>query len=123
MGDLRRPSLSCLGTLPGATPDDHVPYRADCSTSWLAADTGKPRLRMMHPTPFSLALDVAGPFKTKGRYFDESKYKHILVGAYRIPAQLRKDPKVEEEVGCPEDTPRGRGGRADPDPLELDEGT
>ena len=59
---------------------------------------------MMHPTPFSLALDIAGPFKTKGRDFDESKYKYLLAGAYRIPAQLLKDAKVEEEV-VPEDTP------------------
>ena len=35
---------------------------------------------MMHPTPFSLALDIAGPLKTKGRDFDESKYKYLLVG-------------------------------------------
>ena len=101
--------------------NDHVPYRADCSTCLLAAGTGKPHRRMMHPTPFSLALDIAGPFKTKGRDFDESKYKYLLVGAYRILAQLLKDPKVEEEV-VPEDTPPGRDGRADPDPLELDEG-
>ena len=73
------------------------------------------------PTPFSLALDIAGPFKTKGRDFDGSNYKYLLVGAYRIPAQLCKDPKVEEEV-VPEDTPPRRDGRADPDPLELDEG-
>ena len=69
---------------------------------------------MMHPTPFSLALD-------KGRDFDESKYKYLFVGAYRIPAQLLKDPKVEGEV-VPEDTPPGRDGRADPEPLEVDEG-
>ena len=77
--------------------------------------------RYWQTTSFSLALDVAGQFKTKGRDFDESKYKYLLVGAYRIPAQLLKDPKVEEEV-VPEDTPPGRDGRADPDPLELDEG-
>ena len=52
--------------------------------------------------------------KTKGRNFDESNYKYLLVGAYRIPAQLPKDPKVEEEV-VPEDTRRSR-------PIELDEG-
>ena len=39
----------------------------------------------------------------------------------RVPGQLRKDPKVEEDV-VPEDTPPGTDGRADPDPLELDEG-
>ena len=98
--------------------NDHVPYRADCSTCLLAAGTGKPHRRMMHPTPFSLAVDIASPFMTKGRDFDESKYKYLLVGAYRIPAQLLKDPRVEEEV-VPEDTPPGRDGRADPDPLEC----
>ena len=61
---------------------------------------------MMHPTPFSLALDIAGPFTTKGRDFDESENTYLLVGAYRIPAQRLKDPKVEEEF-VPEDTPPG----------------
>ena len=46
--------------------NDHVPYRADCSTCLLAAATGHRRRRVKHPCPFSLALDIAGPFKTEG---------------------------------------------------------
>ena len=61
--------------------NDHVPHRADCSTCLLAAATGHRHRRVKHPCPFSLALDIAGPFKTEGRDFDESRYRYLLVGA------------------------------------------
>ena len=77
--------------------NDHVPYRADCSTCLLAATTGHRHRRVKHPCPFSLALDIAGPFKTEGRDFDESRYRYLLVEAYRLPVQFFKDPSVEEE--------------------------
>ena len=55
---------------PAHLRNDPVPYRADCSPCLLAGGTGKLHRRMMHPTPFSIALEIAGPFKTRGRDFD-----------------------------------------------------
>ena len=82
--------------------NDHVPYRADCSTCLLAAATRHRRVK--HPCPFPLALDIAGPFKNEGRDFDESRYRYLLVGAYRLPVQFFKDPSVKDDE-VPEDKP------------------
>ena len=99
--------------------NDHVPYRADCSTCLLAAATGHRHRRVKHPCPFSLALDIAGPFKTEGRDFDESRYRYLLVGAYRFPVQFFKDPSVKDDE-VPEDKPLEGDGVSGPDPFELE---
>ena len=99
--------------------NDHVPYRADCSTCLLAAATGHRHRRVKHPCPFSLALDIAGPFKTEGRDFDESRYRYLLVGAYRLPVQFCKDPSVKDDE-VPEDKPLEGDGVSGPDPFELE---
>ena len=99
--------------------NDHVPYRADCSTCLLAAATGHRHRRVKHPCPFSLALDTAGPFKTEGRDFDESRYRYLLVGAYRLPVQFFKDPSVKDDE-VPEDNPLEGDGVSGPDPFELE---
>ena len=99
--------------------NDHVPYRADCSTCLLAAATGHRHRRVKHPCPFSLALDIAGPFKTEGRDFDESRYRYLLVGAYRLPVQFFKDPSVKDDE-VPEDNPLEGDGVSGPDPFELE---
>ena len=78
----------------------HVPYRRDCATCLQAAGTGRAHKRVDRPQPFSLALDVAGPLKTKGRsmgLIDENKLKYMLVGAYRVPKDLLMEGEVPEE--------------------------
>ncbi|CAE7317847.1 GIP [Symbiodinium sp. KB8] len=78
----------------------HVPYRRDCATCLQAAGTGRAHKRVDRPQPFSLALDVAGPLKTKGRsmgLIDENKLKYMLVGAYRVPRNLLMEGEVPEE--------------------------
>ena len=78
----------------------HVPYRRDCATCLQAAGTGRAHRRVDRPQPFSLALDVAGPLKTKGRsmgLIDENKLKYMLVGAYRVPKDLLMEGEVPEE--------------------------
>ena len=99
--------------------NDHAPYRADCSTCLLAAATGHRHRRVKHPCPFSLALDIAGPFKTEGRDFDESRYRYLLVGAYRLPVQFFKDSSVKDDE-VPEDKPLEGDGVSGPDPFELE---
>ena len=96
--------------------NDHVPYRADCSTCVLAAGTGHHHRRVKHPTPFTLSLDIAGPFKTKGRDFFDNRYRYLLVGAYRLPAQFLRNPAdADAEVPAEEPAPPPN------DPLELGE--
>ena len=99
--------------------NDHAPHRADCSTCLLAAATGHLHQRTKHPCPFSLALDITGPFKTEGRDFHESRYRYLLVGAYRLPVQFFKDPSAQDKE-VPEDKPLEGGGVSGPDPLELE---
>ncbi|CAE7842546.1 GIP [Symbiodinium microadriaticum] len=92
----------------------HVPYRRDCATCLQAAGTGRAHKRVDRPQPFSLALDVAGPLKTKGRsmgLIDENKLKYMLVGAYRVPKDLLM------EGGVPEEEP-GLDKLKENDPLE-----
>ena len=64
---------------------DHQPYRPDCSVCVNAQATGHQHRRVPHPTAFTLAVDLAGPFKHKGRDMDFRDYKYLLVGAFRFP--------------------------------------
>ena len=88
--------------------NDHVPYRADCSTCLLAAATGHRHRGVKHPCPFSLALDIAGPFKTDGRNFDESRYRYLLVGAYRLPVHPFLDGMIWAALGVVANLPLDR---------------
>ena len=47
--------------------NDHQPYRADCSVCINAQATGYQHRRRRHPSMYTVALDLAGPFKQKGR--------------------------------------------------------
>ena len=83
---------------------DHMPYRRDCATCLMAAGVGRAHKRCHQPAPFSLAIDIAGPFRTYGRSMsqvDESQLRYLLVGAYRIPRNLLnpKGPIKEELQG------------------------
>ena len=87
--------------------NDHQPYRADCAVCINAQATGYQHRRRRHPSMYSMALDLAGPFKVKGRDMDHDDYKYIMVAAYRCPreymsekaaAELDKDLYVPDEA-------------------------
>ena len=65
--------------------NDHQPYRADCSVCINAQATGYKHVRKKNPSLYTMALDLAGPFKQVGRDMDHEDYKYILVAAYRCP--------------------------------------
>ena len=65
--------------------NDHQPYRADCSVCINAQAYGYQHRRRKMPGMFSLAVDLAGPFKQKGRDMEFDDYKYVLVAAYRCP--------------------------------------
>ena len=92
--------------------NDHQPYRADCAVCINAQATGYQHRRRRHPSMYSMALDLAGPFKVKGRDMDHDDYKYIMVAAYRCPreymsekaaAELDKDFYVPDEASEHED--------------------
>ena len=67
---------------------DHQPYRADCAVCINAQATGRPHRKGMRRSGFTLAVDLAGPFKHKGRDMDNKDYKYLMVAAYRFPKTL-----------------------------------
>ena len=76
---------------------DHLPYRRDCRVR-IERASGKPHRRVTHPTAYSMAVDLAGPFRNPG----VGGYKYLMVGCYRFP-RLPGLPKTEEhkEVEAP----------------------
>ena len=52
---------------------DHLPYRRDCREC-IERASGKPHRKVGHPTPCTLSIDTAGPFRTKGA----GGYKYLL---------------------------------------------
>ena len=66
----------------------HIPYRSDCAVCLNAQAPGRPHRKVTHPSTSVLAVDVAGPFKHKGRDMDFKDYRYLLVGAYRFPKSL-----------------------------------
>ena len=76
---------------------DHLPYRADCSVCLNAQATGYQYRRRRHPQLYSLALDLAGPFKVLGRDMECDDYKYIMVAAYKCPKEYM-DAKAHDEV-------------------------
>ena len=69
---------------------DHLPYRRDCRVC-IERASGKPHRRVTHPTAYSMAVDLAGPFRNPG----VGGYKYLMVGCYRFP-RLPGLPKTEE---------------------------
>ncbi|CAE7301732.1 RE1 [Symbiodinium sp. CCMP2592] len=67
--------------------NDHQPYRADCSVCLNAQATGYQHRRRKQPQLYALALDLAGPYKVKGRDMDFDDYKYIMVAAYKCPKE------------------------------------
>ncbi|CAE7797213.1 RE1 [Symbiodinium sp. CCMP2592] len=76
--------------------NDHQPYRADCSVCINAQATGYKHMRRKHPSLYSMALELAGPFKQSGRDMDHEDYKYILVAAYRCPKSYLSEKAAKE---------------------------
>ncbi|CAE7275903.1 GIP, partial [Symbiodinium microadriaticum] len=72
--------------------NDHLPYRRDCRVCVEKA-SGRPHRRISHPSAYSLAIDLAGPFRNVGA----GGYKYLMVGCYRFP-KLVGVTKAEEEA-------------------------
>ena len=71
----------------------HYPYRRDCGVCVEAMGRDRPRKRMKGPEPFTLSLDVAGPF-VPGKDQMEIKPKYFVVATMTIP-MLGSKPMVE----------------------------
>ena len=85
---------------------DHLPYRRDCREC-IERALGKPHRKQAHPTPCTLSIDTAGPFRVKGN----GGYRYLLVGCYRHPKlkgthpedEKKPLPRAEEAVPGPDD--------------------
>ncbi|OLP98027.1 Retrovirus-related Pol polyprotein from transposon TNT 1-94 [Symbiodinium microadriaticum] len=77
--------------------NDHQPYRADCAVCLNAQATGYQHRRRKLPQLYALAVDLAGPYKVKGRDMDFDDYKYIMVAAYRCPKEYL-DAKALKEL-------------------------
>ncbi|CAE7551950.1 RE1 [Symbiodinium sp. KB8] len=100
--------------------NDHQPYRADCSVCINAQATGYQHRRRLHPSMFTVALDLAGPFRQKGRDMDHDDYKYLLVAAYRCPKEYMSAKAISDynaEMYVPDDPEE-----PEDDPLAQDEG-
>ena len=98
--------------------NDHQPYRADCSVCINAQATGYQHRRRKHPTMYTMALDLAGPFKQKGRDMDHEDYRYIMVAAYRCPREY-VSAKAIDEVDRDFYVPDGPGNADGEDPMEV----
>ena len=79
--------------------NDHQPYRADCSVCINAQATGYQHRRRAHPSLYTMAIDLAGPFKQRGRDMEHEDYKYLMVAAYRCPREYMSA-KAISEVGA-----------------------
>ena len=87
---------------------DHQPYRSDCSICMNAQATGYQHRRRKHPQLYSLAMDLAGPFKVHGRDMDFDDYKYLMVAAYRCPKEYldeKAHAEMVKELGMEEYVP------------------
>ena len=64
---------------------NHQPFRRDCALCVRNAATGKQHRATLHPTGYTLSIDVAGPLRGAGKSPDGKFFKYFLVGAFRIP--------------------------------------
>ncbi|CAE7432980.1 GIP [Symbiodinium microadriaticum] len=81
---------------------DHLPYRRDCRIC-IERASGKPHRKVAHPSAYSLAVDLAGPFRKVG----VGGYKYLMVGCYRFPKlagiPVTKDSEPPEAAVVPPD--------------------
>ena len=62
---------------------DHLPHRKDCQHCIQAA-SAKPHRRTSHRSAYVLSIDLAGPFRDRGKDMGGSKYKFMLVASYQF---------------------------------------
>ena len=99
--------------------NDHQPYRSDCSVCRNAQATGYQHRRRKHPAMYTVAFDLAGPFKQKGRDMEHDDYKYIMVAAYRCPKEYMSAKalsELERELYVP-DEPEDQAGD---DPMAME---
>ena len=99
--------------------NDHQPYRADCAVCINAQAYGYQHRRRKMPGLYTVALDLAGPFKQKGRDTEFDDYKYVMVAAYRCPRNYlcaSSLPEYAKELYVPDDMED-----LDVDPLELED--
>ena len=99
--------------------NDHQPYRSDCSVCINAQATGYQHRRRKHPAMYTVAFDLAGPFKQKGRDMEHDDYKYIMVAAYRCPKEYMSAKalsELERELYVP-DEPEDQAGD---DPMAME---
>ena len=82
---------------------DHLPYRRDCRVCVERA-SGRPHRKISHPSAYSLAADLVGPFRVTGA----GGYKYLMVRCYRFPklsgiTDVAVEDKEEVAVPVPED--------------------
>ena len=124
---------------------NHLPYRRDCGVCVESMGKDRPRRRIKAPEPFTLSLDVGGPF-VKGQ--DQVQYhdpRYFMVAVVTIPMAgnrpmvegLRKlagdeepmqeipqppDEAIEELLREPEGQPDEKQDEAQEDPFKEEEG-
>ena len=64
---------------------NHMPYRRDCGVCVETMGRDRPRRRQKKPEPFTLALDIAGPYVPGHDQVLYHKPKYILSGVMTIP--------------------------------------
>ena len=91
----------------------HTPYRRDCSVCVRNAATGRQHRATLHPSAYTLSMDIAGPIKGRGLSPDGKYFRFFLVGAFRMPV-------VEGGIGR-DDELRGHPLPAGGDPEDEEE--
>ena len=87
---------------------NHYPYRRDCAICVETMGRDRPRRRLKSPEPFTLALDVAGPF-VPGKDQIELQPRYFVIATMTIPMwgdkpmveSLRKLAEDEQELDIP----------------------
>ena len=64
---------------------NHQPFRRDCALCVRNAATGRQHRATLHPSGYTLSVDVAGPLKGYGRSPDGKFFRYFVIGAFRIP--------------------------------------
>ena len=102
--------------------NDHQPYRSDCAVCINAQANGYQHRRRRHPHLYTVAMDVAGPFVTRGRDMEYDDYKYMLIASYRCPRDYLKVKGIKDEdreLYVPDDEEDEGDGSVDP--LRLGE--
>ncbi|CAE7659172.1 unnamed protein product [Symbiodinium necroappetens] len=72
---------------------NHQPFRRDCAPCVRNAATGKQHRATLHPTGYTLSIDLAGPLRGAGKSPDGKYFKYFLVGE----PEVDDDPVLSDE--------------------------